>query len=979
MQNIPPDLWDVWEAGDFTGPNRPYARITIQKALLRPAYTMKTMFIQDEPQVEFPQAILKSLTIDRRLGTDAAQMTLVIKNNVPVDPMQNLDLSDGGLPLPPTDFRSVRQLRDLGHPGFFTFRRGVNATNQIGWGYAMSTTWVDMLIPNRVIRTWQGYGTDGAANPWDDTRQVLTGSWLIDRVELTATGDITITCRDFLKLAIEQRLYPPVVPLQNYPLTFCADHFVDVYNTVDPPNPASVNVGFHNFEDYDSSVGYVTGVWNDPMFGHTAEHAFDGDSTTYWLSRHHLSCCDWSSFEWISADTNGNPINFVQFRPRWGGYQVYVCVKVNGVWQGSATIPYSPTPSEPISNGSGMAYVAGPINVPSSETWFGITLPERYNAEQVRVVFTNLHIESDGFYRASIYDLEVFDHPFFVGEGDPETTVTEEFVEGNIVDYVDIIKVLAGWAGFYWLEGTPADPILDTFGTPVGRIWGDFFNSGAYPVDPPCIPASFWDNKSVMDGINQIKEILGYIVYCDSTGGLICRMPNIWRTGNYVLGQGFVGSESVRVLDEKKVVLDLGVVLDDASLRSEIIVVSASDRSLHTALTPSWSADLAIPGTVGPQGDAALLAGQERVMLVPNYPFLSQAEVDKFAYLISLWIHWTFRKDKVRIPGCPAFMPDDQVTIYERVTHEQFVHYIEGVSSTMDFQSGTWFMDMDTHWLGEGPDRAWLVNTYSDMPPALYAYLLAIGEIEEGGGDGTTPPVFELPEFASTDVWDRVEDDFSSLFPGLPTINTSIATMSDEELAALYGSTYVVPPSGGSGGTVVNRSEAFYWATWGAPASNQVSMSFMVPWQSIYNSPPIGYPVPENTSVSQVSFVNITCHAVAVPAFRLLAAIIGEELYYVKPSQTGAYNYRYIAGTSVLSVHSWGLAIDVNWTDNAVNKASSLINVNWKTAAQRAVAEIRTNNGQRVFEWGGNWSSKKDWMHLEVVCTAADMKTGVHR
>lgn len=973
MQNMPPDLWDIWEAGDFTGPNRPYARITVQKALLRPAHTMKTMLIQDEPQVEFPQAVLKSLNIDRRLGTDAAQMTLVIKNNIPVDPMQNLDLSDGGLVLPPSDFRTVRQLRDLGHPGFFTFRRGVNATNQIGWGYAMSTTWVDMLIPNRVIRTWQGYGTDGAANPWDDTRQVLTGSWLIDRVELTATGDITITCRDFLKLAIEQRLYPPVIPLQNYPLEFCADHFVDVPVTVDPNDPASVNVGFHNFEDYDSSVGYQTNVWNDSVYGHRASHAFDGDWTSYWLSLGHSTPGGFGSFEWLSADTNGNPINFVQFRPKWGGYQAYVCVKVGGIWQGSATVPYQQSVGE-TNTGAAMAYVAGPINVPSSETWFGITLPDRYNAEQVRVVFTNLQNAGDGTYRAAIYDLEVFDHPFFEGEGDPETTVTTEFVEGNIGDYVDIIKILAGWAGFYWLEGTPADPILNTFGTPEGRIWGDFFNSGAYPVDPPCIPASFWDNKSVMDGINQIKEILGYIVYADVTGGLICRMPNIWRTGNYVLGQGFVGADSVRVLDEQKVILDLGVVLDDASLRSEIIVVSSSDRSLYTALTPSWSGDLVIPGTIGPGGDAGLLAGQDRVMLVPNYPFVAQAEVDKFAYLISLWIHWTFRKDKVRIPGCPAFMPDDQVTIYERVTHEQFVHYIEGVSSTMDFQNGTWFMDMDTHWLGEGPDRVWLVNTYTDMPPALYAYLLAIGEIEEGGGGGGAPPIFELPEFANTDVWDRIDDDFSGLFPGLPTINASLFTMSDEELAALYGSDYVVPPSGGSGGTVVSRSEAYYWATWGAPGSNQTSMTLMLGWQSSW--PGI---TPPNTHSGQTSTVSITCHALAIPAFRLLSEIIAEENYNVKPSQTGAYNYRYIAGTNVLSVHSWGLAIDVNWTDNAVNKASSLVSAAWKAAAQRAVAEIRTNNGQQVFSWGGFWTSKKDWMHLEVVCTAADMATGVHR
>lgn len=973
MQNIPPALWDIWDAGDFTGPNRPLARVTIQKALLQRAHTMKTMMVQDEPQVEFPQAILKSLNIDRRLGTDSAQMTLVIKNQLPIDPMVNLDNYQAGMPAPDSDFRQIRQLKDLGKPGFFTFRRGVNATNQIGWAYDMNVTWVDMLIPNRVIRTWQGYGTDGAANPWEDTRQVLTGTWLIDRVELTATGDITITCRDFLKLAIEQRLYPPVVPLDYYPPEFCADHFEEI--EVDPDDPASINVASMKSSGYASSADIPTGFNNISVYGHQASHAFDSDWTSYWLSLGHEFGNEPSSYEWLSLWIGNNPVNYVQFHPKFGGYKVYISVRVGEEWQGTQTIPYTPKQTE-WNNGSGLPYVWS-MDIPPGEEWAFTSLPERYFAEEVRLTFTNLQQFSDGTFRAGIYTAEAFDHPFFEGEGDP--TATQVFVEGNSDDYVDIIKILAGWAGFYWQAGTPADPCLAQFGTPEGRIWGDFFNSGAYPVDPPCIPASFWDNKSVMDGINQIKEILGFIIYCDATGGLICRMPNIWRTGNYVLGQGFVGASSVHTLDEQKVILDLGVVLDDESLRSQIVVVSSSDRTLHTALTPTWSADLAIPGTIGPQGDAALVAGQDRIMLVPNYPFVSQAEVDKFAYLISLWIHWSFRRDRVRIPGNPAFFPDDQVLIYERVTHEQFVHYIEGVSSTMDLQSGTWYMDLDTHWLGEGPDRVWLVNTFENMPPALYAYLKAIGEIEEGSGGGTAPPIFELPQFAKTDVWDRVEQDFSGLFPGLPSVTQVSDTLSDEEIAALYAAAYITPPSGGSTGTVAGRSQQFYQSTWGAPGSNQTSMGFMVAWQSLYSSPPIGFQVPSNTHPAQTSSVNITCNATAIPAFRLLADVLADHGYEVFPGQTGAYNYRVIAGTNILSVHSWGLAIDVNWNLNAVNLPSSSIASNFKAAAEEIVNTIFTNNGQRVFRWGGHWSSKKDWMHFEVVCTAADIKTGVHR
>lgn len=971
---MPQELWDIWEAGDFTGPNRPYARVTVQKALLRPAHTMRTMLVQDQPQVEIPQVNLKMLTIDRKLGVDAAQMTLVIKNALPVDPTQNLDLSDGGLALPSTDFRTVRQLRELGHPGWYTFRRGVNATNQIGWGYASSPIWIDMFIPNRVIRTWQGYGTDGAVNPWEDTRLIQTGTWLIDRVEMNTKGDMTIQCRDYMKLAIEQRLYPPVIPLEDYPPEFCADHFEDV--AVDPNDPASVNVasqapGGGYKSSADVAFGTSPGGSNSSIYGHTAAHAFDTDWTSYWLSLGHEEPASASSYEWIEMYIGNNPVNYVQFHPKYGGYKVYISVQVGETWLGDQTIPYSPGQWQ---NGSAIPYVWS-MNVPVGEEWAFTSLPERYNAFKIRLTFTNLaHFATDDSYRAAIYSVEAFDHPFFEGEGEP--TTTQEFVLGNTDDYVDIIKVLAGWAGFYWQGGQPADPALNEWGTPEGRIWGDFVNSGAYPVDPPCIPPSFWDNKSVMDGINQIKEILGYIVYVDPTGGMICRMPNIWRTGNYVLGTGFVGSDSIHVFDEKKVIIDYGASIDDENLRSQIIVVSSSDRTLHTALTPGWSAELNIPGTL--ISDTALLGGQERVMLVPNYPFVAQAEVDKFAYLISLWLHWSFRRGKVRIPGNPAYGPDDQALIYERITHEQFIHYIEGVSSTMDFQTGTWYMDMDTHWLGEGPDRVWLVNTYEDMPPALYAYLKATGEIDSGSTI-PGPPIFELPPNATTDIWDRVDDDFSNLFPGLPSISDLSQGMSDEEIAALIGTGYVTPPSTGSSGTVYSRSEQFYRTHWGPPGSNLTTITFMTKWQSLYDNPPVGYPVPANTHEDQLSTVSLTVHSLAAGAFRLMGEIFADHLYNVAASQTGAYNFRTIAGTNVLSTHAWGLAVDVNWAVNYVNAPVGALQSHFLAAAVDIVNSIRTNSGAQVFGWGGNWQSKKDWMHFEVICTGAEARSGFHR
>jgi D-alanyl-D-alanine carboxypeptidase len=980
MRNIPEEMWDIWEAGKFVGQDKPTARVTIQKAVLKKSEAGRTLvFNQDEPQYEIPNVL--SVAIDNTLGADAAQMTLVLLNQTTLSVDTNLDLTHDGQTVGPT----VRELRDLGKPGYYSYRRGITPSSAERWGHEVNPVWVDMFIPNRVIRTFQGYGTDGAGLPWLDTKLVLTGTWLIDSVEYRVDGKIQINCRSAAKLLIEQRLYPPIVPTDKYPLTFCYDRWesTTVENTQTQVNQTSTgevigaNVAYHIPSGYDSSVTPWYG-YNGSVYGHRASHVFDGDYTSYWLSVGNNGPNQVWSYEWIGAVCNGEPINRIQFRPKWGGYVCYVGVKVNGVWQGSAVVPYGADSGPAYPNGSNIKYIMK-INVPKSEEWFAIELPQTYQAQEIRLVFTNLAYSGLGTYpyRAAVYDMNAYLYtPPSTSTSTSTVTTVEQvdtFIPGNIKDYTDIIKVLCAWSGFHWTSG-PTDPTLAPWGIQAGRVWGDFFYSGAYPVDPPCIPESFWDNKSVMDAINQVKEILGFIFYVDHTGGVVWRMPNIWRTGNYVAGLGYVGYDSVRDIDENKVLIDFGVTIDDTNLRSEIVVVAAEDPTLFTAIAPGFAQGEVIPSAVDPRGDLALLGGQDRVMLVPNYPFASQAEVEKFAYLVSLWIHWSYRKGKVRIPGNPAFEPDDQVRIYERITSESYIHYIEGVSSAMDLVAGTWYMDLTTHWLGEGPDQAWVVNTYTDMPASLFAYLRAIGQISEDTDPGLIPPfVFEIPPPPSTDIWERVDDDYSGLFPGLPPIYYVPSDVSDEDLAATY-------PDGtyNDGGTVkaVVRGEKFYHTFWGAPgASNTTTIQFMAKW--IYDTTPPQY-VPLNTFDGQLVTTNTQIQSAAAGAFRLMSHIFAEHEYYVYSS--GAYNYRNIAGTNTLSVHSWGLAIDINPNVNYVNAPYSSIPANFRAAAQEILGSIRTKTSNaRVFEWGGNWSSKKDWMHFEVVCTRTQALEGFKR
>jgi hypothetical protein len=980
------------------------------------------LFGQNPETVEMPN--IRMIEIDRTLGADAASMQMTILNlRAPTADDILDDAWDGGTS--PTR----RELKDLGKPGPYTFRRGI-AVDDSGlnrWAHDIDATWVDMLIPNRVIQTFQGYGTDFAGTPSDDTKLTLTGIWLIDSVEYKADATILISCRDAAKLLIEQRLYPPIIPIDNYPLEFCADHIdISVFQAEDIVASTTTGVteslgpNVANFltSGYRSSNTPWYGV-NGSIYGHRASHAFDGDESTYWLSVGNSGPSVGWAFEWIGADTRGEPINQVRFKQKWGGYKVYIGVKVNGVWQGSSTVPYASTSKPAYPNGSNIKYVKS-LNTPRNNNWITVDLPATYNADEIRVVFTNLADSNLGTYqyRAAVYELRAYHFQPSTVETVTTTTTpdpvdVETFVPGNVDDYVDIVKLFCAWSGFFWPNAEQPDPLLDEWyeGTN-GRVWGDFFQSGAFPVDPPCIDPSYWDNKSVQDGINQIKEILGFIFYIDSSGGAVFRPPNIWKTGNFVQGLGYVGYDSLRTIDETKVLMDYGVTIDDENLRSEVIVVSADDPSVYGVFTPGFAIGETAPETQeasGAQGagyevdDLSLLAGQQRPMLVPDYPFGTADDpnaavaVAKFAYLVSLWIHWSYRTSSFRIPGMPAFEPDDQVRIYERTTSEVYVHYIQGLRSTMDLESGSWTMDIDTHWLGNGPDSTWLVNART-MHPALFAYLRAIGQIpDEVENDESKWPddwfLYEQPVI--TEPYPRVDEDYGDLFPLPPGLEWPSNDI-DWETGDGYPD-YTVPPdstggdgSGGGtgnnrGGTALNCSNTANWAYWPnagppnrAPGSNWSSgdcnQSHLI-WINFWTA---------SSHASQTETIRLKVDERGYAAWLALRVLVSRHNYKVNRSMTGSYSCRPVKligggySTRNWSNHSWGLAIDIN-SGSGFNPHGTRATVGstiYKIGIE-AESLIRTKVGNhRVFKWGNFWSTP-DPMHFQICATPQQIAGGV--
>ena len=77
---------------------------------------------------------------------------------------------------------------------------------------------------------------------------------------------------------------------------------------------------------------------------------------------------------------------------------------------------------------------------------------------------------------------------------------------------------------------------------------------------------------------------------------------------------------------------------------------------------------------------------------------------------------------------------------------------------------------------------------------------------------------------------------------------------------------------------------------------------------------------------------------------------------FVKELKTfdGCFNVRKKRGLSSMSLHSWGLAVDVNASWNQLGKVPTL---------SKGFVKCFKDAG---FEWGGDWTSRVDGMHFQI-------------
>ena len=398
------NLFSIWDSGQFFGDNRSNGIVTIEedwwlnKTGRAVGTSKKGPFryyqceANDQAETVLPNVV--SISIDRSLDTDAAQMTLEIDNTSMTSP-------------------TAHQNGVIGDPGYYTWSRGESDDAAARWGH-VTNEWNDVLTPNALLRTYQGYGghSKSLSDAIADGNLTLTGAWMVDDVTVGTNGKLRIKCRDMAKLLIEQPIMKPLIPSNEYPLRYCRWYYKQYDASFDPrppPNPpsgpANVAVPRYDWGSADAWYGY-----NASIHGHRGSDSLDGNLDTYALSvgNSHPSmifCTDYFQYEYRGM------VDQIYVHPWGGNYTMYVSVKENGVWQGTNRVPYDNTPlcatQTCTDTGADELYVMEKGIPWEQGHWH--KLPRPYNASHIRITFRN-HTQSQWgpwYYRCGIREFKV--------------------------------------------------------------------------------------------------------------------------------------------------------------------------------------------------------------------------------------------------------------------------------------------------------------------------------------------------------------------------------------------------------------------------------------------------------------------------------------------------------------------------------------------------------------------------------------------
>lgn len=726
MRPLPSRMDAIWNSGKFIGDNRPIVRLTIGQWTMRETAIEANVYRTAEfgqvfTPVELPN--VQKWTWSKTTGQPVQTFQANLLNVKPYDPGIAAQLLALGMLETGQDQGSYTpgyggispENRQLGYTALLPSR----VRNAVG-----QQPWQSLIVPDAMIKSYEGYGCDPTKAPEDDPNLVQTGVWLIDNVVFGTDGTIQINGRDVARLLVDTITVFPNVPGNWYPLSFSPFENVPAVTAQVPAAPGSSRL-----RPLHSSNLVHNG--DAPEYGHTLAQAFDGDRSTYWLSVGNAHPNADYSFEYVEGTMPASTVASVTVDVVKGPYTAYVSVFANGAWQGSRVVPYNP--DDPVSgpNGSNIPYVVAGSTADDGPTTFTLPTPIT-GATIVRVCLSNLQNFHLGpyIYRAGIRSLNFASTSTVV--------VSAAHMIGNYGDFTDLVKLFCAWSGFWWprqdatyinsdgttiTENAPSD---DAF-LKAGRIWGDLQQTGTHNAANLPLTADLWDHKTMSDCITYIQSIIGFCFFVGDLGGVVWRTPNWHLTGNYQELDSADGSGSPHTLDtvlidENKQLLDLAVTLSSANVR-ELVAVSSSN-GLVGAVVQGFNPNPDGQVRIGVYSDANFGFDQNG-----NQECQIMAELTALAQL------FTYRTDQVTIPGYPRIQIDDQVLIKERITQEYYRHYVNQIDNSVDLGSGEWTYTLTTNWLGTQPVEDWAFD-FTMLTAATQEYLKTLGQAPTYGPVG---------------------------------------------------------------------------------------------------------------------------------------------------------------------------------------------------------------------------------------------------
>lgn len=662
---------------------------------------------------------VRSISWGRSVDQDIAECTLTLLNSdiMPIGDASEIMIGD-----------------DFDLPGLFTFSRGTQQAAADRWGYDVDRGWVKQLVPDRLVRTYEGYGSDDSVPPGEDPNLYASGVWLIDSVDYDANGDITLKMRDLGRLLTDHIVFPPVIPVDDYPLEWSKirvemvegrDALGGSFNQ--PPGTVTSSNALYVGTDVTDDPEYVNA--NGVVQGHYPNHAWIAGGGTgnerYWLS---TGQANQSDKVWWQVDLD-DPQNIAALKvsTRSGPYRVYVSLANADGWIGKRKIPYEVSTGD-VDIDAGIKFV----HSFKSEHGFplDVTLPRKYaGVTKVRLTFTRLRklVPATNYpWRAGLRNLALYTAPsvddLSFGEGETATQV------GNYRDFSQIVRWVGAWAGFYWpptawikysTDGVKHDMNYGTqfvSSLPKGRTWGSFqWNGTAGEAD---ITADQFDKQPLLDVIAHVREITGCLFFIDEAGSMVYRQPNLYESGNYVTPSHRVADRSKArtqeyvTIDEEETLLSYSTTLSSANVRERVFIGDSNGK--FGAVVKGYK----------PHGGTGL-------MRIAGWTDGNWRRKDAIiaADMIVARQMFDYRRANLTIPGNPAIQIDDQIRIFERVTAETYFHYVIGVTSELDMDEGTWTYQLETHWLGEDRDQAWVLDV-TQLDGATQQYLNLHGGID---------------------------------------------------------------------------------------------------------------------------------------------------------------------------------------------------------------------------------------------------------